>query len=342
MTLYDIIRPVLFRLDAERVHSSVINFAKIIQNNRFLQTPLNKFRYENKRLHTQVYGLHFENPVGLAAGFDKNGEVIEFMHALGFGFIEIGSITAKSCDGNKKPRIFRFLEKEAIVNYMGLNNHGADNIEQTLNSSVKPCPLGISIAKTNDSEITGTRAIEDYIYSIGSLSNHANYMVLNLSCPNAKDGRTFEEPDQLSTLLSSIGSFEVPTLVKLSPNAQKIEKIVDLCQEYNISGFVISNTMSHQKPKGGLSGAPLREASTVLIRRMFEITQGTMPIIGVGGIDSAETAYEKIKAGASLVQLYTGLVYQGPGVVGKINKGLVDLLKKDGYDSISEAVGMTK
>ena len=282
--------------------------------------------------------MKFKNPIGLAAGFDKNGTTPRAMEALGFGFVEIGSITAQSSKGNPKPRAFRLPEDKSLINRMGLNNEGSDKIVNRLKHHNLSIPLGINIAKTNDSEIHGNAAISDYVYSYEKAKTVADYVTINISCPNTGEGKTFEDPDTLKSLLAEINPSgnDVPTLVKFSVDTETkaLSKLVEICESFNIDGYVATNTSSqraHLKTKsailsstanGGLSGSAISEKSDAVVSNLFGMLKGSKPIIGVGGIDSVESAQRKVDAGADLLQIYTGLVYEGPGLVRKLKNGV--------------------
>ena len=364
--MYPVLKSLLFRFDAERAHHLATSTARFVQAiSPSIIQPL--YSFDHVSLHQTIWGAQFRNPVGLAAGFDKNAQLVRFWDKAGFGFCEIGSVSARASQGNKKPRAFRLTSDKAIINRMGLNNDGAEDVSQRLkklNKNLLP-PLGVNIAKTHDASIMGEGALLDFRHSFRVLAPLATYVVLNISCPNTAEGKTFEDPDSLNALLSVIISdrkdmrVNVPLLVKLSPTFSQhvvfdsaIEEILSIVQQHGIDGLVATNTASDRQHlvtpqeeldrigKGGLSGAPLTLRTTRLVKYLYEKTEGKIPIVAVGGIDSAETAYANIRAGASLVQLYTGLVYKGLGVVKKINKGLVRLLKQDGYQSIKDAVGV--
>ncbi len=254
-------------------------------------------------------------------------------------------------------------EDRALVNRMGLNNEGADAVAEHLRDTSRSIPLGINLAKTHDPAILGDTATEDFLYSFRRLAPLADYVALNVSCPNTAEGKTFEEPAAFDGLLTAVMNerdalgLAVPVLVKLSPPAEvsfdpgPVDELIDLALGHGITGFVATNTASDRSSlrtdgarlkeigRGGLSGRPLAERSTALVRHLYRRTGGRIPIIGVGGVDSAETAYRKIRAGASLVELYTGLVYEGPGLIRRINRGLIRLLERDGFASVGEAVG---
>lgn len=363
--MYQLFRPLLFRLGPEGAHHLASGSARFAQST----TPglLNSlFGYEDEALRSTVFGLDFPNPVGLAAGFDKNAQLVPFWEQAGMGFVEVGSVSAQAAKGNPRPRLFRLPEDRALINRMGLNNQGAQKIAKRLGkqAAARTRPLGVNLAKTHDPSILGEAGIADFRESFRLLAPWAGYVALNISCPNTREGKTFEDPEALEALLDAIFAerqalgLEVPILLKLSPPLSTrvvfdtmVEEAVRLGQQYGVAGFIATNTAADREGlttpearldaigNGGLSGAPIRERSTHLVRYLYRLTQGTRPIIGVGGIDSAAAAYAKIRAGASLVQLYTALVYEGPGLVQQIKQGLVALLKRDGFASISEAVG---
>lgn len=336
-------KPFLFRKDAEKAHDLALSFSSLTHRSPFLQELAHQIYGESDSgLEQTLWGLKFPNPVGLAAGFDKNGVTPLAMQALGFGFIEVGSITARPCSGNPKPRAFRLPADHSLINRMGLNNEGADVVTKRLKEIDLEIPLGINIAKTNDMRIHGDAAIMDYQYSYNKAIEVADYVTVNISCPNTGEGKTFEDPEALRDLLSALNpSGQItPTLVKFSVDTdqQTLEKLIAVCQDYMIDGYVATNTSSARAGlntsaerlraigNGGLSGRAIAKQSTQIIQWIYEISEGARPIIGVGGIDSAEAALEKLKAGASLVQIYTGMIYKGPGLVADIKKGLKTLV----------------
>ena len=365
--MYSLLRPLLFRLDPETAHERAHRSAKLAQAGGPAAVRT-LFRFEHEALQQRLWGLDFANPVGLAAGFDKNAELVRFWAALGFGFAEVGSVTANPSAGNPRPRLFRLPADRALVNRMGLNNDGADAVAERLRSTRRvrarhPFPLGINLAKTHDPAILGDAATEDFLYSFRRLAPLADYVALNVSCPNTTEGKTFEDPAAFDGLLAAVMAaraelgLAVPVLVKLSPppaasfDPAPIDELVDLALGHGVAGFVATNTASdrgglatkearlEEVGRGGLSGAPLAARSTALVRHLWRRTEGRVPIVGVGGVNSAEAAYRRIRAGASLVELYTGLVYEGPGLVGRINRGLVRLLERDGFGTVADAVG---
>jgi len=341
-------RQLLFKLDPESAHDIVHSLGKSVQAVPPLASLVRKsFRVHNQRLNQNIFGIDFENPVGLAAGFDKNAELIDFMYCLGFGFTEVGSVTAAHGSGNERPRMFRLPEEEAIVNHMGLNNHGANKVAEDLEYlRQRRLPVGINIAKTNNHQIMGDAAIADIVSAYDTLRLWANYLTLNISCPNTGE-KTFEDPAVLKELLSELNLRDAvePLLIKLSPDLARweLEGILDVCAQYDtlIHGYVVGNTTATQRDKlvyGGLSGKPLQQRALERVSLVHQLVPEKV-IFGCGGIDSAESAYQILKAGASLVQLYTAMVYQGPGVVKEINQGLVQLMERDGIKNIREIVG---
>jgi dihydroorotate dehydrogenase len=307
--------------------------------------------------------LKFENPVGIAAGFDKNGVVANALEALGFGFVEVGTVTFHPQSGNPKPRLFRLPKDEALINRAGFNNEGAQALAERLKIKRPNCVLGINIGKSKTVELEN--AIEDYLASFEIVYPHADYIAINVSSPNTPNLRELQKADALSSLLDALQKRNqelalkvgkenpLPLLVKIAPdlNQNDLESIVGVVVDKKLSGIIATNTTVsreglHSSAKeieacgaGGLSGAPLRKHSTEIISSIYKLTKGTLPIIGVGGIFNAQDAFEKISAGACLVQLYTGLIYEGPSIAKNINEGLFKIFTKHGFRSFDEAVG---
>ena len=364
--MYFKVRPLLFLLSAEGAHGVAVAAARVAQR----ATPFlldSMFEFAHPSLHQEILGKTFSNPVGLAAGFDKNARLIPFFKKAGCGFVEVGSISARKSKGNKRPRAFRLPEDEALINRMGLNNAGAKAIQPRLKRSAgqNAFPIGINIVKSHDPAITGQEAIDDFCESFRIVAPWADYIALNISCPNTSEGKTFEDPNSLDDLLRAIMrersqmTRKVPILIKMSPPSQSkfvldsfYDEMILVSLAHGISGFIASNTASDRDGlitsperiaaigKGGLSGRPICSRANGLVSYLYRKTEGNVPIIGVGGISSAEDAYERIKAGASLIQLYTGLVYQGPGLIRSVKKGLVRLMEEDGHSSIKKVVGI--
>lgn len=335
-----LIKPILFKKDAEQAHEWALKLASLTNSSPFLQ-ELSSLVYKNSNLdlEQELFGLTFPNPIGLAAGFDKNGTTPRAMQALGFGFVEVGSITAKPSAGNPKPRAFRIPKDHSLINRMGLNNEGADRIIERLSNLDLDIPLGVNIAKTNDASIQGDNALQDYLYSYEKAQQVADYITVNISCPNTGEGKTFEDPQALHDLLETLDPAREgrkPTLIKFTVDIEKpaLEKLISICEDFDVSGYIATNTSSDRTGlntpnpilnsigNGGLSGRAIQKRSTQVVHWIREIAGKGKPIIGVGGIDGPEAALEKLEAGADLLQLYTGLVYKGPGLVRSINKKL--------------------
>jgi dihydroorotate dehydrogenase len=368
--LYKLLRPLLFRLDAEAAHRAGMVAARAGQ--RLPGVIERAFRFSDPRLEQTLWaghggpGLLFRTPIGLAAGFDKNGEVIRFWGSAGLGFVEVGSVTARASAGNPRPRAFRLPDDHALINRMGLNNDGAVVVARRLAAARRErgFVVGVNVAKTHDASILGAEAVEDFRQGVAAALPVADYVALNVSCPNTGDGRTFEEPAALDNLLAVVAreraahTRRVPLLVKLSPpppddaEGGTLNEIVSVCRAHGVDGLIATNTAPDRAGcttdpetlarvgRGGLSGRPLAGRAHRLVRHLYRATGGALPIIGVGGIDSADEAYRRIRAGASLVQLYTALVYEGPGLVPGIGRGLIERLERDGLSSVADAVGL--
>ncbi|MGN8226356.1 quinone-dependent dihydroorotate dehydrogenase [Gracilimonas sp. BCB1] len=335
-----LLKPLLFKTDAEKAHEWALSIASKTNNSPLLQTLAATLYNETRpELEQEIFGLTFPNPVGLAAGFDKNGTTPKAMQALGFGFVEVGSITAQPSEGNPKPRAFRLPDDHSLINRMGLNNEGADAVSERLSSLNLDIPLGVNIAKTNDVSIHGDAALQDYLHSYEKAQKIADYITINISCPNTGEGKTFEDPAALRDLLAALEPEKEgrkPSLVKFTVDIEKesLENLVRICEDFGVAGYVATNTSSvrdqlatdesvlNKIGNGGLSGRAIHQRSTQVVKWLAEITRNEKPIIGVGGIDSPRAAIEKIEAGACLIQVYTGLVYEGPGLVKKIKRQL--------------------
>ncbi|MCH8496136.1 MAG: quinone-dependent dihydroorotate dehydrogenase [Balneolales bacterium] len=360
MIYKNVLLPLFFRADPESVHDAIYRLGRWVnQSDAACNAVESIFKKDFPLLKQEVFGLKFDNPVGLAAGFDKNGYLPRSVQALGFGFTEIGSVSALRSDGNPKPRMFRLPHDEALVNRMGLNNEGAKAVANRLLTAVRPTsPVGINIAKTHSPAIMGDLAILDYVQSFLEARKVADYITINISCPNTEEGKTFEDVESLNKLLSAIDKAHVgnrtPLLVKLSADLDKIalEELVRCCETHQIDGYVAVNTSANRDElpqteasdiarigRGGLSGKPLFSRSLKTVERISELTNQRKAIIGVGGIDSSDAAIEMFKAGASLIQLYSGLIYKGPFLIRQINNGLERYLKSHGLNSLSELRG---
>jgi len=309
--------------------------------------------YKDKSLELDIAGLKFTNPIGMAAGFDKNAEVFNSLAKIGFGFVECGTVTPKPQFGNPKPRVFRYIEEEAIINRLGFNNKGVNNFLSNIsNRNNFYSPLGINIGPNKDSN----NFVNDYVNLINHVHDYADYITINISSPNTENLRKLQNKNELEELIRSVVSSikdkdkQKPIFIKINPdeNVESYKDIIDLVSKYSISGLVISNTSIQrnsnltnemQNETGGLSGKPLFNQANKILESIYRETQGSIILIGVGGVSSGHDAYQKIKLGASLVQLYSAFAFQGPSLINRINKELVQLVKKDGFNSISEAIG---
>jgi len=359
MNLYKkIIRPIFFQMNPDLLHEEIVRFGNLLGKTSITRKPLELiYNYENPALETEVFGIKFKNPVGLSGGFDKNANLIQILPALGFGFNEVGSVTARPYKGNPRPWNVRLKQEQSLIVNYGLKNQGVDIIRKRIRAQKRSIPLIINIAKTNDARIKGEASVEDYNKSFVKLQPLADIININISCPNTGDGQLLcESPVLLNKLLKRISQNKVkkPIVLKLKPDLsdELIKEIIDVSTKYVIvKGFIISiltrnrNLLKKTNPKsvvqysGGVSGKPMRELSNKMIKTIYKMTKGKYPIIGVGGVFEAKDAYEKICLGASLVELATGLIYGGPGTIKNINKGLVVLLKEDGFTNISQAIG---
>ncbi len=349
------IRPILFRIDPELVHDLAVSTGRTLGKSMLMRRVLKDFfSFQHKSLEQNILGIHFKNPIGLAAGFDKDAQLMNILPSIGLGFEEIGSITALPCKGNPKPRLWRLPKRKSIVVYYGLKNQGAKAIRKKLHKKRFFFPIGISIAKTNCKETVDTKAgVEDYYISLQLLKDYGQYFTINISCPNAFGGQPFTDHNKLDLLLKRLDEIKVnkPIFLKLSPDLSKKElnNIINICDKHSVQGLIISNLTKDRSNlikkeldsigQGGISGKLAKEKSKGLISYVYKKTKGRYILIAVGGISSAQEAYQAIKDGASLVQLITGMIYEGPQLIGEMNKGLVKMLKKDGYSNISEAVG---
>ena len=357
MLYRELFRPFLFCLDPERAHRTVFEFLKLTQHVPAVKKVLERqFSFAHPALETELFGRRFANPVGCAAGFDKSCEIFDALSCFGFGFVECGTVTAKDQSGNPGPRIFRLEEYQALINRLGFNNRGALWVEERL-KRVPPSsiPFGINIGKSKVTEMD--KAAEDYIFSFEKLYPFAHYFTINVSSPNTPGLRDLEK--NLDPLLLAIqnknaqiagGKKLKPIFVKVSPDLSEneLKDAVSSCLKRRVTGLIATNTTVSREGvgvhlpspiEGGLSGEPLKNKSTAVLKQIYQAVRKDLVLIGVGGIFSAQDAYDKIKCGASLVQIYTGWVYGGPSTVGEINKGLVNLVERDGFKNILEAVG---
>lgn len=339
--LFSLLKPALFLLDPERAHRLTIAGLKA--------APLPAVRHDPS-LATEVAGITFPAPVGIAAGFDKDAEVPDAILGLGFGFAEVGTITPHPQAGNPKPRLFRLVEDQAVINRMGFNNGGADAALQRLKArSGKSGVIGINIGANKDSE----DRIADYAVMTKLMAPYATYLAVNISSPNTPGLRALQDEGALVELLDAVfdarGTDGPPVFLKVAPDLEPedVDSIARIAVDKNLGALIVSNTTVSRPPlkssqaseTGGLSGLPLRDLALQRIRDFRKATEGELALVGVGGIGSAEDAWVRIRAGASLIQIYSALVYKGPGLAHNINRGLMRLMKRDGFSTIAEAVG---
>ncbi|RIV86517.1 quinone-dependent dihydroorotate dehydrogenase [Aurantiacibacter zhengii] len=340
--LYSLIRPALFKLDAERAHGFAIKALKAM--------PAGKAEPLGGPLETMIAGIRFPNPVGMAAGFDKDAEVADALLGLGFGFVEVGSVTPLPQAGNPKPRLFRLEEDRAVINRMGFNNGGAEAAGVRVASrGDRPGVLGINIGANKDS----ADRIADYAAMTRIMAPYATYLAVNISSPNTPGLRALQDEGALVELLDGVLEARrgkgPPVFLKVAPDLQTadVEAITRIAMDKGLDALIVANTTisrpdlasAHKDETGGLSGAPLKPLALDTLRSFRKASGGAIPLIGVGGIATAQDAWERIRAGASLVQLYSAMTYHGPGIAKQINKGLEKLMRRDGFASIAEAVG---
>jgi dihydroorotate dehydrogenase len=345
--MFSVLRPFLFKLDPETTHDLAIKSLK------FNYLPRKMFEVEDEQiLNIELLGKNFPNPIGLAAGFDKSGEVYNSLLKFGFGFIEIGTVTPLKQFGNPKPRIFRLEDDSALINRLGFNNDGIEIIKNRIKSEKKKGVLGINIGPNKNTKDQKN----DFCLGLKNFFDIADYITVNISSPNTEGLRDFHDQEKLEDLLLALNKIKsenkinIPLLLKISPDIKdnQISEIADTAIKNDISGIILTNTTNSNKDKlisdfkkeeGGLSGEPLQQISTNMIKKFYKQLNGKIPIIGVGGVNSGKSAYEKIIAGASLLQLYTGLVYKGPSIVKNIKKELIQILKVEGLNNIKDAIG---
>ena len=345
--MFSKLRPLLFKVDPEKAHTLAIKSLK------FNLIPNVFDEHKNDSMfQTKIFGKDLDNPIGMAAGFDKNAEVYNALFKLGFGFVEVGTITPLKQYGNPKPRVFRLVEDEALINRLGFNNHGAEIVKDRIKRNKKLGLLGINIGPNKDS----SDRLNDYLIGLKTFYDDADYITINISSPNTENLRTFHEGNKLQDLLKSIMeekknlNSNIPIAVKVSPDISEdqVSQISEILLEHEIKAIIVSNTSEatrdklsniQRHQKGGLSGKPIEEKSNILINRFYKLLKGKIKIIGVGGVDSGQTAYNKFLAGADFIQLYTGMVFKGPNIAGIIKKELKELFIRDGIKNYTEIVG---
>ena len=345
--MFSILRPFLFNIDPETAHDLAIKSLK------FNPLPSKMFEVEDEQmLKVQLLGKNFPNPIGLAAGFDKSAEAYNSLLRLGFGFVEVGTVTPLKQFGNPKPRIFRLKDDDALINRLGFNNDGIEIIKNRIKLNDKKGIVGVNIGPNKETKDQKN----DFCLGLKNFFDIADYITVNISSPNTEGLRDFHEQEKLKNLLLALNKIkkenktDISLLLKVSPDIEDnyISEIVDVATNNDIAAIILTNTTNGnrdnlrseiKKEKGGLSGKPLQEISTNMIKKFYKQLNGKIPIIGVGGVDSGKSAYEKITAGASLLQLYTGFIYKGPSAAKDIKKGLIQILKAEGLNNIKEAIG---
>ena len=346
--MFDILRPFLFKINPETAHSLAINALKF---GNIASIKINK----SPRIETSIFNEKIHSPIGVAAGFDKNAEVYNSLFNLGFGFVEVGTVTPKPQFGNPRPRVFRLEEDEALINRLGFNNQGCEEISLRIKKNKPKGLLGINIGPNKDS----SDRIKDYTTCLKKFINLASYITINISSPNTENLRDFHKTSELNNLIKSIleeknnSNSSTPIAVKISPDlsSNQVEKISQILIDNKVETIIISNSTDRNREgltnmnrfeKGGLSGKPIEKISNRIINEFYNLVGKQIKIIGVGGVDSAKSAYEKILSGATLVQLYTGMVYRGPRIAAQINNGLIKILEQEGINNINDVVGLKK
>ena len=345
--MFSVLRPFLFNLDPETAHDLAIKSLK------FNPLPRSMFEVEDEQmLKVEVLGKNFPNPIGLAAGFDKSAEAYDSLLRLGFGFVEVGTVTPLKQLGNPKPRIFRLEDDRALINRLGFNNDGIEVIKNRIKSTGKTGILVVNIGPNKETE----DQLNDFCVGLKNFFDIADYITVNISSPNTEGLRDFHNQAKLNDLLVALNKIkkdkktDIPLLLKISPdiNEDDIPEIIDVVMKNSISAIVLTNTTNGNRDnlkdkakneQGGLSGTPLQQISTNMIKKFYKLLNGRIPIIGVGGVNSGKSAYEKIIAGASLLQLYTGFVYRGPSTAKDIKKELIQILKSEGIKNIKDVIG---
>ena len=345
--MYSNLRSLIFKIDPEKAHFLAIQSLKLNLFSNIFDEIKN-----DPLLKTKLFKQDLDNPIGIAAGFDKNAEVYNPLFKLRFGFVEVGTVTPLKQYGNEKPRVFRLVEDQALINRLGFNNQGSDTILSRIKSNKKLGVLGINIGPNKDSR----DRLKDYLIGLEKFHETADYITINISSPNTENLRNFHDKNKLKELLNSILEkkkelkTEIPIAVKISPdiNENQINLISEILLENDVSAIIISNTSEvsretlqniQRHQKGGLSGKPIEKKSNFLISKFYSLVKGKIKIIGVGGVDSGKAAYDKFLLGADYVQLYTGMVFQGPNIAGMIKKDLKELLIRDGVKNFTEIVG---
>mgnify|MGYP001238574666 CR=1 FL=1 len=345
--MFSKLRSLIFKIDPEIAHTLAIKSLKLNLVSNIFNKDMGDSMFEST-----LFGKTIDNPIGIAAGFDKNAEVYNPLFKLGFGFVEVGTITPLEQYGNPKPRVFRLVEDQALINRLGFNNLGSENVKSRIKSNMPEGLLGINVGPNKDTK----DRLNDYLIGIRTFHDIADYITVNISSPNTEGLRNFHDKQKFNELMSSIEKekiklkSKIPIVIKISPDISdnQVNLISEMVLKYKVSAVIVSNTTDDNREnlqniskhqKGGLSGKPLEEKSNKLIAKFYNLLKGKTKIIGVGGVDSGKSAYNKFLAGANYVQLYTGMVFQGPNIVGKIKKELKELLINDGVTNFKEIIG---
>ena len=345
--MFSNLRSLIFKLDPEKAHTLAIKSLKFNLVPNLFQDERNDGLFK-----TKLFNKELKNPIGMAAGFDKNAEVYNQLFKIGFGFVEVGTITPLSQYGNPKPRVFRLVEDQALINRLGFNNLGAEDVSNRIRSNSKKGLLGINIGPNKDS----SDRLNDYLIGLRTFHDIADYITINISSPNTENLRSFHDETKFNELINSVQEeksklkSKIPIVVKISPDIseEQIGPLSEILLNHKVSAIIVSNTTARNREKlsnilkhqkGGLSGKPLEEEANKLIGKFYKLLKNKIEIIGVGGVDSGESAHRKFLAGASHVQLYTGMVFQGPNIVGKIKKELKEILIADGIKNFREIIG---
>src|SRR3989344_6584874 len=350
-----ILKPVLFLLDPEDIHDFFVRFGAFLGKFSPIRWKISKlFDYRNEKLRQKILGIDFRNPVGLAAGFDKDIELTDIISSLGFGFEEVGSITAKACDGNPRPRLWSLPKTKSLGVWYGLKNSGAEILSKKLSGKIHRLPVGVNVAFTNCEENSDIpTAISDYVSGFGAMEKYADYITVNLSCPNISGGMPFLTPLNYDRLMVEIDKIPTPKpiFVKISPDMshEEIDVFLEISGRHRVHGIICSNLTKKVDPAkikdpltpyGGLSGKLVFPKALDLLSYMYKKSGNKFIFIFCGGVFSADDAYKAIRQGATLVELITGMIFEGPQLIGEINRGLMERITRDGFKNISEAVGV--